>query len=312
MKAFGFVLGMIGLLALDSQAFASGEAQAPDAPATAAPKAPPPYSLPWQLRPTAVGNVVRSDTAIAFYEDAAGNGGSTVASMLLGTYKVTPELAPFVRLALVQNSPPTGESGVALVNPAFGATYSLKLDDSLRVALFLGLTLPVGMGGGDSPDAATKAARGSGVLARSAMDNAMFSVNDFTVFPGVGVSYVKSGLTVQAEVTVLQLTRVRGEKDQADSSKTNSTMGLHVGYFVTPMLSLGGEIRYQRWLTTPTFVEKNSAMRDTVTFAVGPRLHFKIGKTSWCRPGIAYARGLDDPMSAQKYNIVQVDVPVSF
>jgi hypothetical protein len=60
-------------------------------PAPAKPK-PPPYSLPWQLRPAVVGNVVRSDTAVAFYKDAAGKeSGSTVASMLLASYKITDE-----------------------------------------------------------------------------------------------------------------------------------------------------------------------------------------------------------------------------
>src|SRR5262245_21875687 len=43
---------------------------------------PPPYSLPWQLRPAGVGTVVRLDTSLAFYKatDAAGaeDGGLTV------------------------------------------------------------------------------------------------------------------------------------------------------------------------------------------------------------------------------------------
>lgn len=30
------------------------------------------------------------------------------------------------------------------------------------------------------------------------------------------------------------------------------------------------------------------------------------------RPGIAYARGLDDPTDAQNYNVLQLDVPVIF
>jgi hypothetical protein len=286
------------------------------APAVAA--APAPYSLPWQLRPAVVGNVLRVDTAIAFYENpVTHDGGQTVATMLLGTYKLTPELAPFVRLGVVGNSPPTGTTGgggVALVNPAVGATYALKFARDFRLALFLGLTIPVGMGGGDAPDPAKAAAARSGILARSAMDNAMFAVNDFTVFPGVGLAYVAHGLTVQAEVTLLQLTRVRGSAAQPDSSKTNFTTGLHVGYFFLPVLSLGAELRYQRWLSTPRAVaaDATGTTRDNLTMAVGPRVHLRVGKSTWIRPGIAYAQGLDYPMTKQDYRIVQVDVPVSF
>ena len=71
------------------------------------------------------------------------------------------------------------------------------------------------------------------------MDNALFAVNDCTVIPGASVAYVAHRVTVQAEATLLQLTRVRGDKVQAEASKTNCTSGLHVGYFVDKMVSLG-------------------------------------------------------------------------
>lgn len=140
----------------------------------------------------------------------------------------------------------------------------------------------------------------------------MFAVNYFAVFPGVGFAYVANGLTVQAETTLFQLARVRGDKIEKDSSKTNLTMGLHVGYFIVPVLSVGAEIRHQRWLSTPASVTATPATRDTTTFAVGPRVHIKLSGSVWFRPGIAYARGLDEPMTKGKYNIVQLDLPFSF
>ena len=76
------------------------------APAAAPTPPPPPYSLPWQLRPVGAVNVLRSDTAVAFYDNGAGASGSTVATMLLGSYKVTPSLAPMVRLGFTQNDAP--------------------------------------------------------------------------------------------------------------------------------------------------------------------------------------------------------------
>jgi hypothetical protein len=102
-------------------------------------------------------------------------------------------------------------------------------------------------------------------------------------------------------------------------------MGLHLGYFVIPQLSVGGDLRYQRWLSTVT---RQNAMgvksdipevnKDTATFAIGPRGHFKLGPSTWIRPGISYSRGLDQPLSSANatrvgnYNMVQVDLPVIF
>jgi hypothetical protein len=305
-------------------------------PAPAAPPAPPPYSLPWQLRPAVVANVVRSDTSIALYENpVSGNTGTTVASMLLGSYKLTPEFAPLIRLGVVSNSPPDGttampavDSAFGFVNPVLGGTYAIKLGTDFKLAFFLGVTIPVGMGGGDKPDPASKAARAAGIPARSAMDNAMFAVDDFTVFPGVDFAYVAGGFTAQAEATLLQLTRVRGDTAPAagmpasnpDASKTNLTMGLNVGYFFIPQLSAGAELRHQRWLSTPLGVKKDEALpdamqlgtRDTSTFAIGLRYHAKLSETMWLRPGVSLSMPIDDPMSKSKYKIIQLDIPFAF
>ena len=56
----------------------------------------------------------------------------------------------------------------------------------------------------------------------------------------------------------------------------------------------------------------NDNLRDTTTFAVGPRVHIKLGETSWFRPGIAFAMPLDKPMSDRDYKIVQLDLPIAF
>jgi hypothetical protein len=300
---------------------ATAVANANVTPAPAPVPPPPPYSLPWQLRPVAAANVLRSDTAVALYDNGAGASGSTVATMLLGSYKVTPSLAPLVRLGFVQNNAPAmGADGTSFVNPIVGATYAQKIN-AIRWAAFLGGTVPVGSGGGNTPDPGAALANASGIRARSAMDNAMFAVNYFTAIAGGGVAYVDHKLTVQLEATLLQLMRVRGENAAAatDSARTNSTVGLHAGYFFIPMLSLGGEIRYQRWLTTPTQLNAMGAKvdipdvaKDTMTVAIGPRAHFAVGKGMWLRPGIAYARALDKPLSDASYNVIQIDVPFVF
>jgi len=291
---------------------------ATSAPATPAPVAAP-YSLPFQLRPAAAGTVLRSDTALAFYKpDAATSGGSTVATTLLGSYKVTPEFAPLVRLGLVHNSPPGPSApgvpgtGTAVTNPVVGATYALKPSPDLRLAFFLGVTIPVGSGGGDNGDPATRAALAAGAAARSAMDNAMFAVNYLAVFPGVDIAWVSKGFTLQGEATFFELGRVRGAAKDADTSRTNLTLGSHAGYFFIPALSVGVELRHQRWLSTPAAVTAVPAARDTTTLAAGIRLHFELSDNVWFRPALAYARGLDEPMTDANYNIVQLDLPFSF
>jgi hypothetical protein len=302
--------------ASESAAAAPAEPVAAEPPPGAEPPKPkpPPYSLPWQLRPVVAGNVVRSDTTFAFYENAAGNSGSTIASMLLFSYKVVEGLAPLVRLGVVSNSPPDSpanlDSATLFINPVVGATYAPPIHDQFKLGLFLGLALPLGMGSGEPPDPGDAAALAAGVLARSAMDNAMFAVDYFVVFPGVGLAYVDSGVTLQVEATFLQLTKVRG--NAPDDSRSNFTAGFHAGYFIIPPLSIGAEIRHQRWLSTPTPVKANENLRDTTTVAFGPRVHIRLGEKSWFRPGIAFALPLDKPMTDGDYKIVQLDLPVAF
>jgi hypothetical protein len=72
----------------------------PIAPAPAPAK--PPYSIPFQLRPAASVTVLRTDTSFAFYDDpVADSDGTTVASMLLASYKLTDNLCPLIRVGMV-------------------------------------------------------------------------------------------------------------------------------------------------------------------------------------------------------------------
>ncbi len=298
-------------------------AAAADPVAKPPPAPPPPYSIPWQLRPVPAVNVLRWDTAFARYEDSRANAALTVATLLTaaaripGTGPPTAGLSLLLRLGMVTDVPALGaRGGSVLTNPLVGASWALKTSFGLRFNAFLGLTLPLGGGGGDTPNPDSLAARQRGLTARAQMDNALFAVNDATVIPGLSVAWVGKGVTVQGEITLLHLMRVRGESVQGEATKTNLTMGLHVGYFVVPQLSIGAELRYQRWLNAPFAVEKDAtgASEDNLTFAIGLRGHFKLAKTVWIRPGMSYGRGLDKPMAAAtpNYHIVQLDVPFLF
>ncbi len=309
---------------LASPAFAADVPEATavsTAPPPVAPPAPPPppYSIPWQLRPIAATTAVRSDTSTAFY-DTNGSSGTTVATMLAGSYQLTPHLAPLVRLGFVNDDAPgAAVGGSSFINPIVGLTYARRVG-SFRWAAFGGAAIPIGSGSGDHPSAGIADANKTGPLARAAMDNAMFAVNYFSAIVGADAAYVDHKLTVQAEATLFQLLRVHGDDAGAastDAARTNSTMGIHVGYFLFPVLSLGAELRYQRWVTTPTQLNAMGMKvdvpnLDNVTVAIGPRAHFALGRGMFLRPGISYSRALDQPLSGHSYNIVQVDVPVVF
>jgi hypothetical protein len=264
-----------------------------------------PYSLPWQLRPVTVGKVVRSDTSLALYEA----GDATVASTLTAAWALGSHLAPMVRGALVYDTAGEEPGGTALVNPLVGATYAARLQE-LHLAGFLGVTLPVGAGGGLQADPAATAAAGRGIAARSGMDNALFAVNYTALVAGADAAWLGEGATLQGEVTVLQLLHVRGPSTE-DARKTNLTMGLHAGYALRPWLSLGGELRHQRWLSTPAAVRADPTLRDTTTLAAGPRLHLKLDDLK-LRPGVSYAVPLDAPLAEARYHLLQLDLPVVF
>jgi len=270
--------------------------------------APQPYILPWQLRPAAPVSVVRIDSSLAMNKSSM-----TYAMFVLGSYKVWKNLSPFVRLGLVENiSTKNGHDYAAITNPALGAAYTFFLPKHLRLTTALAFVIPVGMGGGDKRDNNIFNTIQSGNYARSAMDGAMYAVNDFTTMAGLDFAFVAHRWTVQLETSFLFLSRTRGAAVQKDTFKANMTSGLFVGYFIGSSFSLGAEIRYQRWLSTPVAVQADPLKRDTLSLALGFRFHFQIKDKVWIRPGFSYSRGLTGLMSTQNYDIMQFDLPIAF
>jgi len=300
------------------------------AAAQAAPEPPPssalpaPYSLPFQLRPVTAQTAIRSDTSFGDYQNTKAQNGFAVVSELSGSWRIPGTgngprtgLAPLVKLTIVNDSPPgTATGGFAFVNPLVGASYALDLGSGFRASAFLGVTIPVGMGGGNTPNKGELDARTVGPVIRAGMDNPLFAVNDLSIIPGLDLAYVDHGLTLQAEATVCELERVRGEEVQLEASKTAFVGGAFIGYFLTDFLSLGAELRIQWWIDPPLAVQnhKPNTSYDLTSLAVGPRFHFRLGPRVWIRPGVAYVRGFDPPMTPKAFNdsIVQLDIPVVF
>jgi hypothetical protein len=270
-----------------------------------------PVSLGWNLRSLAPASVVRVDTVAGTFVDQ-GTRGETYVSALTLSYRMTPTFAPLVRAAAISNDPAMGPRTDAISNPVVGFIWGAPMPTGAwKVAAYGLLALPLGSGGGNDGDPARLAAQKAAATARSSMDNSMFSVNDLTPTVGLDVAYVAHGLTLQAEGTLFELIRVRGEAVQPDAYKTNFTTGLHAGFFLASWLCVSGELRYQRFLTTPAAVVMNPAARDNLTAAGGLRFLWKLSGTVF-RPGVSFARGLDKPLSARDYSIFQLDLPFAF
>jgi hypothetical protein len=268
-----------------------------------------PYSLPWQLRPAVPQNLARADNSFAFY----GVDGATIVSELSVSYKVLPRLALIVKLGVAEASPPTGPGGFGLFNPMVGGQVGFWPAKSVRIGGFLGLTVPVGMGGGTTPTPGSQNVNGAAMLARSGMDNPLFMPDYFTAWPGFDLAYVTKGFTAQGEVSMAFLTKVRGPQTQK-TSNVDLSMGLHLGYFFFPFASFGVDLRHQRWLTNVSYVANDPSreIRDTTTIGFGPRAHINLSDTLRFRPGLSLSFGLDRPVASSKYKIVQIDLPFNF
>lgn len=268
------------------------------------------YTLPFMMRPTVAPNLLRIDSAYAFHD-----GGAATGSTITGGYKPwqKTDLGFYARLAVTQNAPDGAKNAVGVGNPLLFALYTPEIAPKVRLGLFGGVTIPVGMGGGDvaSKDA-VRAAVGSGIYSRQAMDNALFATNYTTVTSGASIGWIDKGFTLQAEATILYLMRVRGEALDKEPARTNFTSGVHAGYLIANLVNVGVEAHYQRWLSTPAAVSRDSSFRDQMTVGGGARFNVPFGDSIIARPGIAYFHPVDDPMGKNGYRIVQLDVPVVF
>lgn len=307
---------LLAVLALSSPAVATeppAAGAAPEAAPYAAPgpdakPRPPTYTLPFYLRPAVAPNVVRIDGVLVPQKAQ-----TTTVGLLLAGGRLTRDFGLYGRVGYARNSPDVGPSGGGVTNPIAIALYTPVIAPFTRLALFGGVTAPIGQGGGNSPDAGTRAAMGAGIYARSAMDNALFAVNYMTPTAGAGVAYIKGGWTLQAEVTILQLFRVRGDQKDLDESRTNSTAGALVGIpILDPSLMAIAEVHYQRWLSTPRAVEANGSLRQQGSAGIGLRGNFLVGSGVWMRPAIGLFMPIDDPMKQNESRIFHVDLPVTF
>ncbi|MCL2776774.1 MAG: hypothetical protein FWD73_02130 [Polyangiaceae bacterium] len=307
-----------GDMAPDSTGGPAADVATPAPPPEEAPKKKPaPYSLPWSLRGAVAGTSIRLDAAVAFHDK-----GLTVPGVLTASYKFVPDLAVLVKASYAYDKAKGTDSTSAFYNPVVGLTYTPQLAQGIRLPLFVGTNIPMGSGGGGSTKTPEYASTTNAIYARSGLDNALFGVNFVTPMVGAGLAYIQHGLTLQGEATLTYLKRTRGSAYEADNVRWNSTYGVHVGYAIIQALTVSAELRYQRWLSNAAPTKADTTKQDQFSGALGLRTKISFSETVVARPGVAYIRGLDKPMSKgllaatspdqAPFNIIFVDIPVSF
>ncbi len=279
--------------------------------AAAAPP-PSPYAASFGLRAPYAVTAARAETAYGLDSGVS----STIVQYLTGSYAPIEHLSVYARGGWVDLLPEGKSASSAFTNVTLGAQWAGEVTPEVRFAAVIGSGLPVGQGGGDSPDPGAAAAIAAGNLARSRFEGSTtFSPNDVAPFAGGDIAWVSDGWTLQAEATLFEALRVRGSEADPDSNKTVLTMGADAGYFVIPELSVGVEVRDQSFLTTPAAVASGKMSRSWVTAGGGARVHLHLGEHVWLRPGLAFLQPLNDPsptLSASDYHIVQLDLPLTF
>ena len=282
------------------------QAAAQTPPAQAAPTPPyRPYSIPFMLRPLPAVNIVRLDSVFAPH-DAYGPAASGLDLDVVQLATVGVRAAPWLMFLARMGWDWTSRPGtVGMSNLTIGANITMPVADVFRLSFFVGAALPLGTDAGGSPN--HRGAR----LARMGMDNAMFQVDHLSGIAGLGFGFIDGGWTVQAEATLLVLGRVEG---MADVLVANSTFGLHVGYFILPEFSIGGELRHQQFISNPGAYRTDpygEELRAETSGSLGARLHFHVGSI-WIRPALSWSIGFDPPLSGDSWQSLQVDLPFLF
>jgi hypothetical protein len=279
---------------------------------TSSDETPAQYTRPFQLRGVIPGNGVKVDSTVAPYR-LDGVGGWVTVVLVSGQVRLVESLALQARWGFDDNRVSGGGgSRFGILSPTLGLLYGVPIGQGFRFAASTVVGFPVATGGGNAPHPNDIALQRQGMLARSAFDNTSFAINDVGFPTGLSLAYIACRLTAQADASVIPTVRIKGARAQSDTSKVNSTYGFFLAYRFVPAISVGAEVRYQRYLSTPSAVEQDPSARDNLTVGGGFRLNLPLSEGVRVRPGLCYSRGLRGPVEQQSFQMVQLDLPISF
>lgn len=265
----------------------------------------------WTLRPAMPGTALRLDTTAA-PSTMKGHTAVDTVTFLSGSYKLLPNFAVGGKFGVNHYDPAVGPSQTGNTNLLLNAQYGAPIGSYLHVAGVLGVSAPVGSGGGNSPDPSMLAAQAAGRYARAGMDNTIFSSNYLGFLGGADVAFHYRRFTAQAEASLSPLVRAKGELRSPDPEILAAGAGVMAGYFVLPRLSASAEARYSTTLSNPIGIQKDPSARDNLSFAAGLRGYVGLTETISFRPGVAYGAGIYGKVADLHYQFVQVDFPFVF
>jgi hypothetical protein len=151
--------------------------------------------------------LLTATAAVAHYADGSNQATYSVSSLRL-QYDFSHAFSVSVKEAFVYNEPlpSEGPRGTAWSSPVVGARYAFKLSGSFSLAPGLEIVPPIGSGGGNAPDAGTRAAAING-----SSDGITFPINYVVVFPSAVLSFSKDRTFALINGGVSTSARVRGE-----------------------------------------------------------------------------------------------------
>lgn len=229
---------------------------------------------------------------------------ATLMTVLSASYAWTNSFSTFARLGSVYNASSGLPGAAGLANPALGVTVQFEVTKHLVIGGQLGITVPVGSGGGDSPSPAALRAWTNSID----WGGAMFAVNHADIFHGARATYTIDALSLQLECTLHELLRVRGAAaDPIGSAATVTGTTATVSYAVLPRLSLSTALSETRVWNTPAYVVADPNSRVDYFFSAGVSTSVKVGRTE-IAPGISYARALDLPLSGAGFQVAEIDL----
>ena len=276
------------------------------------PKAGPRYSLPFQLRSAAPKTGVRLDTIVAPYEF---EGSHALEAVVLASTQIRllEHLFVTARWGFDDNRIGNGaRNRTGITNPSFGVSVPVALGPMFRFAASTSIAIPISTGGGENPDPDAVLLQRQAALARAAMENGTFLLNEVAVPTGLSLAFITGGFTAQIDWTVISSGRVKGPANGHDGARINTTMGAFLGYYVIPELSLGTEFRYQYFIIAPAAVSNGMQSRENMSAGLGARLDLELSDTMRARPGICYSVGLAGQLAEQSFKMVQFDIPIVF
>ncbi len=185
-------------------------------------------------------------------------------------------------------------------------TLEFEVTKHLTLGGQSGFTVPIGSGGGDS------ASPGAVRAWLNCIDwDTMCAVNHVDVFNGVRASYELEPFTFSFESVLHELLRVRGANTDpigavASITGTSATLS----YAVLPALSVSTALSETRVWNTPTYVSDDPNYRVDYFFSAAASTSFKLEGMEF-KPTFLYARALDLPLSAQGFQVAELDVAFS-